>query len=312
MDPRPPPSSSPSGARPTLRPGRVPRHRGDGRIHLDAHPAPVVLVDTAPIRSLLRGLAVGADLRESFGEPARWPIEVADALRRLDAAGLLVSTGEVLRVLGSGDGIAPGAVTALFAEEPTSAARRLRRRGGSKWVVEGPAAWDEELCGLLTSQGVDVTPVRRHSRADSRADGEVVITLGEPAREEADRMVRDGRTHLWVAVLADRARVGPFVVPGTTACLRCVDAGLAERDPHLLAASTSLRVGATALPAPADPLTLRTALAWAARDVLAAVDGEHPSSWSTTVEIPLVGAPRHRTWLRHPWCGCAWDAIDIA
>ena len=49
------------------------------------------------------------------------------------------------------------------------------------------------------------------------------------------------------------------------------------------------------------------ALVWAARDVVAHLDGARPSTWSaTTVLEPTPGTLETRLWHRHPDCGCRW------
>lgn len=269
----------------------------------------VLLADTSQIRSLLHALSSGVDPEEVLGRVTTWPPEVVGALQRLESAGLIVRTDEVLAELGA-DAPAPGTVSALFASDPTGARSRLRRRRGARWQVQGTEPWRTDLEEQLAGQGVGAAVAGVRSSPTGPL-GDVVVTAGEALRDHADRLVHDGRPHLWVAVLADRARIGPFVVPGTTACLRCRDAALAEDDPRRLVAVA--QAGSTppgALPAPADPLTARLAVTIAAREVLAYVDGERPATFSSTLEIPLIGIPQHRTWPRHGWCGCAWDDID--
>jgi hypothetical protein len=97
--------------------------------------------------------------------------------------------------------------------------------------------------------------------------------------------------------------VGPFVVPGATACHRCVDAHLAEGDPRRSVVVEQL-AGITATPGDAPLAAL--AVAWAVRDVEAYLAGRRPTTWSATVDLGLELDPRPRMWRRHPWCGCAW------
>ena len=83
-------------------------------------------------------------------------------------------------------------------------------------------------------------------------------------------------------------RVGPFVVPGATACLRCLDAHLGERTPGGRWCCTSTpRPGRRGVgvpdPVPHDLLDL--ALAWAVRDLVGVVDGRRPPTWSATVQV---------------------------
>ena len=103
-------------------------------------------------------------------------------------------------------------------------------------------------------------------------------------------------------------RVGPFVEPGVTACLRCVDAHLGERDPRRGVVVEQL-AGRTAAP---DDLALEAlAVTWAVRDALRYLAGADPSTWSATVDLDLELDPLRQAWTRHPHCGCAWDALTI-
>jgi bacteriocin biosynthesis cyclodehydratase domain-containing protein len=141
----------------------------------------------------------------------------------------------------------------------------------------------------------------------------VLLGVGEPDRELVDGWTRGGTPHLLVRLTEGRALVGPFVVPGATACLRCVDAHCTDADPawpllvqQYAAASASDRPDG--VPEPLDPLLAALALAWAARDLAAYVDGRRPSTWSATVTLhPDPGHLETRSWLRHPGCSCTWD-----
>jgi hypothetical protein len=136
-------------------------------------------------------------------------------------------------------------------------------------------------------------------------DGPVALLLspGEIARPDTDAHVRDGRAHLLVAGGAHGWTLGPFVVPGASACLRCVDAHRGEHDPRRALVVEQL----AGLPAaPDDPALAAVAVAWAVRDVLTHLAGGRPSTWSATVELGPDLRPHRREWRRHPHCGCSW------
>jgi hypothetical protein len=103
------------------------------------------------------------------------------------------------------------------------------------------------------------------------------------------------------------------VVPGRTACLRCIDAHHTDADPAwpLLVrqyAAACRRDRADGTPEPVDPLLATLAVAWAARDLTAYADGGRPSTWSTTVTLDArPDRLETQAWLRHPGCGCSWD-----
>ncbi|MFE6649908.1 hypothetical protein ACFVJS_25330 [Nocardioides sp. NPDC057772] len=136
----------------------------------------------------------------------------------------------------------------------------------------------------------------------------VLLSDGPLDRERTDEMVRDGRAHLVVESGPDTWTVGPLVVPGVTACLRCVDATLAEEDDRRAVVVNQL-IGNEV---PTDALLQSLALSWAVRDARTHLAGRTPASWSASVILTRDDEPTVRPWLRHPYCGCAWDLIASA
>lgn len=110
----------------------------------------------------------------------------------------------------------------------------------------------------------------------------------------ADRWSVASLPHLVVRLGAESVRVGPFVHPGVTACLRCLDA------------AGPVRAAPRATWADVDPALRTLALGWAVRDLATWQAGRLPTTWSTTVTIgaDLQPEPTHRQ--RHPHCGCSW------
>jgi len=168
--------------------------------------------------------------------------------------------------------------------------------------VAGDAGAAAEAERVLRAAGAVPVPV-------DRAGVALVVTSGEPARDLVDDHLRAGRPHLVVGAGPRGYRVGPFVVPGSTACLRCVDAHLAERDPRRGVVVEQL-AGRTA--APDDPALEALAVTWAVRDALRYLAGGTPSTWSATIDLDVELDPRRHSWARHPHCGCAWDALLAA
>lgn len=62
-------------------------------------------------------------------------------------------------------------------------------------------------------------------------DVEVVLSAGEPGRSAFEVLATAGVPHLPVVLLERSVRLGPFVVPGVTPCLGCLDALLTAYDP---------------------------------------------------------------------------------
>jgi bacteriocin biosynthesis cyclodehydratase domain-containing protein len=229
----------------------------------------------------------------------------------LDRHGLLVDQ-RVLRGPGGQAGQPARHVQAAQARAHGDAAERMRQtRAGAAVGVTGfghlAGDWlAPELGRLLGGAGVGARAGADPGRAAA------LVGVGEPDRDRLDPWIRAGTAHLLVRLTEGQATVGPFVAPGRTACLRCVDAHCTDADPAwpLLVAqytSAAARDRADGAPEPLDPLLATLALAWAARDLATFVDGGRPSTWSATVTLDAdLATVRCRSWLRHPACGCGW------
>ena len=198
----------------------------------------------------------------------------------------------------------------------------LRRRGcvepapGPDEPEDGPTvSLSGDLPGadvalLLSSAGL------RRATAGT-ADVALLVAAGELPREDTDRFVRGGVPHLVVRLVDGGAVLGPFVVPGRTACLRCIDAHRGVVDPEHVTV-TARYVRATARPrgdgAPddIDPVLAVLAASWAVRDLAAHVRGHEPSTWSRTWRLgPEPARLVPETWHRHPGCGCSWPEDGV-
>ena len=293
--------------RPILRPGSHVLRRGDGELQIGLDPrTAVVLPDDEEVRGCLDRLARQAEL----GEYADRRI-----LDLLEANGLLLDAGTLLPLIPAcrPTGVPRRDVAALARTAGDGAAELLSARPRSRVSVLGfgdPADGSpvDDLTALLAGAGL---PVRvGASREDDRLG--VLVGVGEPDRDLLDGWMRTGTAHLVVRFVEGSATVGPFVVPGQTACLRCVDAHHTDADPCwplLVAQYSSLtrRERADGVPEPVDGLLAEVALAWAAHDLAGHAEGRSPSTWSGTVRFdPQLTAVETRTWLRHPACGCTW------
>jgi hypothetical protein len=163
-----------------------------------------------------------------------------------------------------------------------------------------------DVTALLAAAEVDVTP-------GPEADAVLVLSPGELDRDRLDPLVRSRTSHVVVRLVDGGAVLGPFVVPGRTACLRCIDAHQSVGDPDHVAVTTryaraTARARQDGVP-DLDPPLASIALAWAVRDVVTHLEGHEPATWSRTVHL---GAPpthlKEQRWLRHPRCGCSWPA----
>jgi len=136
----------------------------------------------------------------------------------------------------------------------------------------------------------------------------VVASDGMPDRIDSDALMHDSGAHLWVHVRDLVGVVGPLVLPGHTACLRCVDLARSERDGvwSTLIAAVSARPAGTE---PCDPILATVVAAWALNEVAVWAGGHPPPSHGSVVEIPLgLGPVTTDRYTLHPECGCGWSA----
>lgn len=250
-----------------LRPGVALARRDADHLQLGVDPPlALVLPDVPVVRSLLVELAHGAPL-------TTLDAVTAPVLDALIGAGLVVASDERATLRG--------------------------RRSRCAVHVDAP----DQALGLLLRQlgaaGLGVT------RDPARAAVALVWSEGEPSRTRLDDWMRAGTPHLLVREGSGGAVVGPYVAPGATACLRCVDAHLGEGDPRRALVVEQVAASAPLRPFDPDPATRALAAAWAVRDLVQAAEGRLPATWSATVDLGVL-PPVVTSYLRHLHCGCAW------
>ncbi|WP_037160964.1 hypothetical protein [Rhodococcoides fascians] len=173
-------------------------------------------------------------------------------------------------------------------------------------VGRGPLA-DAVVAVLPTSSSITV---RRSSSGAGKVAGSA-ITAGDVAVLTDDlapdphlvtELVRARTPHVQVRLRDGTGVVGPFVIPGTTSCLRCADltrGGLDPQWPHISAQLLG-SVGH------ADKPTVLAAAAVVLGQIHQFVRDRRPSLIDTTVEIDLRShVIERRRWTRHPHCDCA-------
>jgi hypothetical protein len=145
------------------------------------------------------------------------------------------------------------------------------------------------------------------SRIGSRPDLVVLAPEEEPERASVIRWVGEGVPHLLASVCEAAGSVGPFVVPGETACLHCIDLHRADLDPAWPALLAQTVVPG---PAPTSDVALAGLVAsLAALHVTSYLVGGRPASMDGTLAITLDGRVRRRTWHPHPGCGCRFEHL---
>jgi bacteriocin biosynthesis cyclodehydratase domain-containing protein len=145
----------------------------------------------------------------------------------------------------------------------------------------------------------------------STALPDLAILVGRHPMELRASLMRDQIPHL--AVAADEAIgvVGPLVIPGRTACLRCLDLTRSERDPAWPLILAQLE-GREPDPLACDAPLAAAVAAQAAAQVLAFIDRAVAvdAVANGTLELVLPGWQwRRRTWPRHPGCSCGSHAV---
>jgi hypothetical protein len=178
-------------------------------------------------------------------------------------------------------------------------ARGRAQRGRCVVHVDAPDDVLPAALRLAGEAGLTTTPLA------AAATVALVWAEGELARERLDGWIRSGTMHLVVAELTGGPRLGPYVVPGATACLRCVDAHAGETDPRRALVVEQVATGRPLRPARPDPALRALALAWAVHDLATAAEGGRPTTWSATVRLDAL-PPVPTPYRRHPHCGCAW------
>jgi hypothetical protein len=170
---------------------------------------------------------------------------------------------------------------------------RARFRGGSTGPPDRP------------SPAVHVA--RHWNKPDQPAPDLTVIATGraEPDRAIGEDYVRADHPHLYVRPLQAGAVIGPFVLPGRTPCLACLDRVRRDADP----AWPGLLAQLCRLSVPVLPLLA----AWAASTAVVqiacwAADGEPGTAGCTLESTSTDYQLRVRPWPMHPACGCWWAA----
>ena len=254
---------------------------------------PVARLDRAERERLAGDLASLALVRGDGGLPA--------ARHRADARVLVVGAGRVGAPL-AGLLVTAGIGCVDVVDDATAAAEDCGVGGlglGDVGRRRGEAARDL-LRAAAPSAATGPLP-----RADL-----VVLAPSRPEHlDEARRSVPEDTPHLLAEVRETVGVVGPLVLPGRSACLRCVDLTRTDLDPAWPAVAAQLASPSRTRTACDGTLAVAVAV-HAAFQVLALVDGTNdPATLDGTLELALPDYRwRRRRWPVHPACGCALSA----
>ena len=187
-------------------------------------------------------------------------------------------------------------------------------------VVGGLSAADEGRPRCLAAADAvrraspltDLRPLPEGARAD-------LVVLARPWAA-SDPLVgayqRGGQPHLVATVRGQTGVVGPLVVPGRTACLRCGELHRRDADPRWPELAAQL-TAEDPPPSGATVTCLLTAVVAAVQvlaylDGAARADGPAPVALDATLELraPTL-LPELRRWPPHPACGCRVAAASL-
>ena len=268
-----------------LEPGRAVVLHGAGSRALVRH-----LDGTTP-RSLLDATAAAAGLGRR---------EVEEILHRLAAAGLLepvASPADVRAVRLVGSGQLGQRLAELLLEAGVDV--HLADAADASAVAEGGPL--PRSCG-----GGRLRTVNHWSKPDGALLPVTVVAVDtvEVDRVLTSHLLRTDQPHLLLRSSGAGVTVGPLVLPGRTACLRCTDLTRRDADP----AWPVLLEQLVRLHRPAAPVPAAWGAAVAAAHVLAHLDGVVPESAGATLDLDEADhLMRWRPWPRHAACGCAWS-----
>lgn len=191
---------------------------------------------------------------------------------------------------------APGGLPAeAVGERRATAARRLVNRWARDALRLGPGTAPGDAAGRDGEAGLSLVVV-------APRDG---LGAYVPDPLPAEQWLAAGVPHLYAGVLEATGVVGPLVLPGGTACARCVQEERTDREPVWPRLLAQWRSGSPH-PLPACDVGLAAAVAGlAATHALAFLDGELPASTGTRWEMTPPWSQWRAEPLRpHPACPC--------
>jgi ThiF family len=141
---------------------------------------------------------------------------------------------------------------------------------------------------------------------DDRSQPDIAVLTEDFDQPLAETLMSRRIPHLVATAGEAVGIVGPLVVPGRSACLRCLSLARRDRDPAWPLIAAQLAVNRPLTPA-CDAVLATAVAAHAAAQVLAFVDRIGPGSAVTNGTLELVLPDwrwRRRTWPVHGECGC--------
>jgi hypothetical protein len=312
--------------RPAIKPGLLTVWRNRDTVQIGIDPRRAIALTGMRGAAVLLGLLDGSrDLAQILAAAGDAGIsaEAADRVITLLAVGGALYDFPVTAYRAMPQGLrtrlAPELATAALAHgDADGGARILARRQGACVRVEGMSRVGLSVASFLTASGIGMVisagpppavlspPAGMAGPAPASRHPDLVILADIHRRELPEILRRGGVPHLAAAASEAIGVVGPLVLPGRTACLRCLDLTRAERDPAWPLILAQLTGGGADPPA-CDTVLAAAVATQAAAQALAFVD--RPASASAvsngTLELVLPDWQwRRRSWAQHDRCGC--------
>ena len=175
-------------------------------------------------------------------------------------------------------------------------------RTSHRVVVTGSGRLAERLTTVLAAAGMQVV-VAPSVEAAEVAEGELAVAVGHYVLDPAlhGLWLRRDVTHLPVVFSDSAIAIGPFVVPGVTACLYCLQRFASDADPAWPAIASQL----WGRWSPADTeLMASEAAAIVTREVVGRLGAPARGRSDQLVIDAATGVRSRREFDIHPECGC--------
>ncbi len=323
--------------RPVLLPAARRLWREDGALQLGRPSARAVVLHGVDVQKGLLPLLDGTRTRGQVVAESSCA-QAEQVLDLLESAGLLLDSDD-LSPTGldrtERERLAPDVASLSLLHGRRAGATLLSRRS-ARVVVHGGGRVGAPLAALLSAAGVGTVDVRDDQptrMGDTGVGGLTALDLGRPraealagrlrsagsarpvalvvltderAEQTAAVLLAAGTPHLIARVDEHLGTVGPLVLPGTSACLHCLDLTRSLLDPGWPAVAAQLDQPRRGIAACDGVLAVAVA-SQAALQVLELLEGGTPASLGGTLELELPGWRwRRRSWPQHPGCPCAW------
>jgi bacteriocin biosynthesis cyclodehydratase domain-containing protein len=301
--------------RPALKPGLLPvwRDRDTLQIGIDARRAVALtgMSGVAWVISLLDGSRERADVIRAAADRGV-PAQAAERLLALLAAAGVIDDfpAATLRLLPqpARAQLAPELATASLAHgDGDGGARTLARRIAAYITIHGQQRVGAAIAPLLTRSGIGRVELADGAPATTAAAlPDLAVLTGPRSPELQEALMGEQVPHLAVSASEAIGVVGPLVIPGRSACLRCLDLARADRDPAWPLILAQL-AGRHPDPLGCDAPLAAAVAAQAAFQALALIDRACVAGAVTNGTLELVLPEwqwRRRTWLPHPRCSC--------